>query len=168
MEKVEPVELFDGLIGVELERGANSIVMTYRPPFFRFSAIFSAVMLLLGAYITLRTEQEAARRRKVRMAFRAVELNLSRAGSERESETANAVTERKSEPSKEEDNAAAHDNRSSETLPLPHFLQNNESIDESVLLTDDFGDVETEQGDENTTGESNNTREEPKDDNQSD
>ena len=167
-KKVEPVELFDGLIGVELERGANSIVMTYRPPFFRFSAIFSAVMLLLGAYITLRTEQEAARRRKVRMAFRAVELNLSRAGSERESETANAVTERKSEPSKEEDNAAAHDNRSSETLPLPHFLQNNESIDESVLLTDDFGDVETEQGDENTTGESNNTREEPKDDNQSD
>ncbi len=78
---VEPVKLFDGLIGVGLEKGANSIVMTYRPPFFRVSAIFSAVMMLLGAYITMRTEQEATRRRKVRMAFRAVELNLSRTAS---------------------------------------------------------------------------------------
>ena len=78
-KKAEAVKLFDGLIGVELESGANSIVMTYRPPFFRGSAIFSAAMLLLGAYITMRTEQEAARRRKVRMAFRAVELHLSRA-----------------------------------------------------------------------------------------
>ena len=169
---VDPIKLFDGLIGVELESGANSIVMTYRPPFFRVSAIFSAVMFLLGAYITMRTEQEAARRRKVRMAFRAVELNLSRMVSDRGSGTADAVTER--EPSFTDDSlqtkegAAVSDNRASETPPVPSTPQNKAPTEETAPLTDDFSDGTAKRDDLDMTGESADTREEPKDDNQSD
>ena len=35
-------------------------------------------MLAAGLFFTIKIEHEAARRRKVRMAFRAVELNISR------------------------------------------------------------------------------------------
>ena len=77
-ESVEPVELCGGLIGIELKEGNNSVVMSYTPPYFRFSVWFSAILFAAGLYITLKIEHEAARRRKVRMAFRAVELNISR------------------------------------------------------------------------------------------
>ena len=73
-----PVELCGGLIGIRLEKGKNSIVMNYMPPYFRVSFWFSLVMLAMGLYFTLKIEHEAARRRKVRMAFRAVEMKLSR------------------------------------------------------------------------------------------
>ena len=75
---VEPVELCGGLIGLRLEKGANSVVMTYMPPYFCVSMWISVILFAVGLYITIRIEHEAARRRKVRMAFRAVELNISR------------------------------------------------------------------------------------------
>ena len=77
-ESVEPVELCGGLLGIQLEKGTNSVVMSYTPPCFRFSFWLSAILFVVGSYITLKVEHEAARRRKVRMAFRAVELNISR------------------------------------------------------------------------------------------
>lgn len=76
-QKAETVEI-DGLIGVRLASGANSIVMQYMPPFFKGSFIVSCVMFVMGMYITLHTEHEIARRRKVRMAFRAVEKNRAK------------------------------------------------------------------------------------------
>ena len=77
-EKVRPVELCGGLIGIRLEKGRNSVVMSYTPPYFRMSLWISLILLAVGSYITLKVEHEAARRRKVRMAFRAVELDISR------------------------------------------------------------------------------------------
>ena len=79
-EKVKPEVIFDGLIGIPLEDGSNSIEMTYRPPFFRTGLAVSCVMLLLGLYVVITTEHEATRRRKVHMAFRAVELGMTREG----------------------------------------------------------------------------------------
>lgn len=73
--KVEAFEICGGLIGIGLENGTNSIVMRYTPPFFKLSMILSCALFLLGMYVALRTEHDIARRRKVRMAFRAVELN---------------------------------------------------------------------------------------------
>lgn len=75
---VQPVELCGGLIGIRLGKGVNSIVMNYTPPYFRTSLWISAITLIFGLYITIRIEHQASRRRKVRMAFRAVELNISR------------------------------------------------------------------------------------------
>ena len=77
-KSARPVELCGGLIGIRLEKGKNSIVMNYMPPYFRVSFWFSLVMLAMGLYFTLKIEHQAARRRKVRMAFRAVEMKLSR------------------------------------------------------------------------------------------
>ena len=77
-EKVEPVELCGGLIALKMEKGINSVVMTYTPPYFKISMWISAVLLAAGLYLTFKVEHEAERRRKVRMAFRAVELNISR------------------------------------------------------------------------------------------
>ena len=76
-KSVQPVELCCGLIGIRLDKGKNSVVMHYMPPYFRASFWFSLIMLTLGLYFTLKIEHEAARRRKVRMAFRAVEMKLS-------------------------------------------------------------------------------------------
>ncbi|MBQ9901485.1 MAG: YfhO family protein [Clostridia bacterium] len=77
-KSVKPVNLCGGLIGLHLEKGANSVVMTYTPPYFRTSLWISCILFAVGLYLTLKVEHEAARRRKVRMAFRAVELNISR------------------------------------------------------------------------------------------
>ena len=77
-ERVEPIETCCGLFGIPLAKGRNSVVMSYTPPFFRFSMWLSAILFAIGSYLTLKVEHEAARRRKVRMAFRAVELNISR------------------------------------------------------------------------------------------
>ena len=77
-ESVKPEALCGGLLGIRLENGVNSVVMSYTPPHFRFSMWISVILFVVGSYITLKVEHEAARRRKVRMAFRAVELNISR------------------------------------------------------------------------------------------
>ena len=77
-ERVEPIETCCGLFGIPLAKGRNSVVMSYTPPYFRFSMWLSAILFAIGSYLTLKVEHEAARRRKVRMAFRAVELNISR------------------------------------------------------------------------------------------
>ena len=77
-KSVRPVNLCGGLIGLQLDKGANSIVMTYTPPYFRTSLWISAVLFAVGLYLTVKVEHAAERRRKVRMAFRAVELNISR------------------------------------------------------------------------------------------
>ena len=167
---VEPVKLFDGLIGVELESGANSIVMTYRPPFFRVSAIFSAVMLLLGAYITLRTEQEAARRRKVRMAFRAVELNLSRTGSGSESAATPDSAENAQETTPEKAPSAANDwpqterKAAADEIRWPETLQGSEN-DENVPLPPAAETNRAEEGENEMIGAT--MKEEQQDDNPS-
>ena len=75
---VAPIKLCGGLIGLTLEEGKNSVVMTYTPPYFRISMWLSAIFMVIGLYLTLKVEHAAAQRRKVRMAFRAVELNISR------------------------------------------------------------------------------------------
>lgn len=77
-EKVDPIAVCGGLIGINLNAGSNSIVMEYEPPLFQISMMISALMFIMGAYITVCTEHENYRRRKVRMAFKAVELNLNR------------------------------------------------------------------------------------------
>ena len=77
-ESVKPIELCGGLLGIRLEKGSNSVVMSYTPPYFLLSLWISAILFVVGSYLTLKVEHEAARRRKVRMAFRAVELNISR------------------------------------------------------------------------------------------
>ena len=77
-ERVKPTVLCGGLIGLRLEKGKNSVIMSYTPPRFRVSLWFSVILLAVGLYLTLKVEHEAERRRKVRMAFRAVELNISR------------------------------------------------------------------------------------------
>ena len=74
-QKIDATEICGGLIGIELGSGKHSIVMKYTPPFFKFSLIFSSAFFLMGMYMTLCTEREISRRRKVRMAFRAAELN---------------------------------------------------------------------------------------------
>lgn len=76
--EVKATEIGGGLIGIALESGANSIVMTYTPPFFKGSLLLSAVLFAMGMYITLYTEHEMSRRRKVRMAFRAAEINRNK------------------------------------------------------------------------------------------
>lgn len=76
--RTQPEELCGGLIGIPLQKGKNSVVMKYTPPYFNVSLWISAIMCAMGLYITLKVEHEAERRRKVRMAFRAVELNISR------------------------------------------------------------------------------------------
>ena len=108
-EKVEPLELYGGLIGIQLEKGTNSVVMSYTPPCFRISLWFSAILFVIGLYITLKIEHEAARRRKVRMAFRAVELNISRM-------TADELDKlpEDTEKSKEDGNDAADDSEPAE------------------------------------------------------
>ena len=73
-QKVKTMEI-DGMIGMEMERGSHSITMQYRPPFFKSSLMVSCVTFVMGLYITLYTEHEIVRRRKVRMAFRAIEKN---------------------------------------------------------------------------------------------
>ena len=77
-KSVQPVRLCGGLIGLQLEKGTNSVVMTYTPPYFRTSMWISGILLVIGLYLSIKVEHEASRRRKVRMAFRAVELNISR------------------------------------------------------------------------------------------
>ena len=108
-EKVEPLELYGGLIGIQLEKGTNSVVMSYTPPCFRISLWFSAILFVIGLYITLKIEHEAARRRKVRMAFRAVELNISRMTAD-ELDKLSEDTEK----SKEDGNDAADDSEPAE------------------------------------------------------
>lgn len=76
-QRVAPVEVCGGLIGLELHQGDNSVVMQYTPPFFGVSVVVSTVLAVIGLYITLYTEHEITRRRKVRMAFRAVEKQLN-------------------------------------------------------------------------------------------
>lgn len=77
-KSAETVEMQGGLIGIKLKAGSNSIVMEYRPPFFRTGMVITIIMFTIGLYMAIFTEHEAYRRRKVRMAFRAVELNLER------------------------------------------------------------------------------------------
>ncbi len=77
-ERVDTVEVRGGLIGIELDKGSNSIVMEYRPPLFTWGMAISIIMFAIGLYIALYSEHEMSRRRRVRMAFRAVELNLER------------------------------------------------------------------------------------------
>ncbi len=77
-EKVEPFAVREGLIGISLAKGNNSIIMQYRPPFFRVGMAISIIMFAVGLYMAVYAEHEIYRRRKVRMAFRAVELNLER------------------------------------------------------------------------------------------
>lgn len=77
-EKVDPVAVRGGLIGIELNSGSNSVTMEYRPPFFSVGMAISIIMFGLGLYIALCSEHEIYRRRKVRMAFRAVELDMAR------------------------------------------------------------------------------------------
>lgn len=77
-KRVQPVKLCGGLIGLQLEKGANSVVMTYTPPYFRTCMWLSGILFVMGLYLSIKVEHEATRRRKVRMAFRAVELNISR------------------------------------------------------------------------------------------
>ncbi|MBQ5544853.1 MAG: YfhO family protein [Clostridia bacterium] len=72
-KKVAPVKVCGGLIGLPLDSGTHSVVMKYVPPLFRESMAVSAVMMVLGLYMTLRTEHEISRRKRVRMAFKAVE-----------------------------------------------------------------------------------------------
>ena len=72
-KKVAPVKVCGGLIGLPLDSGTHSVVMKYVPPLFRESMAGSAVMMVLGLYMTLRTEHEISRRKRVRMAFKAVE-----------------------------------------------------------------------------------------------
>lgn len=76
-QKATPVEVCGGLIGIELGKGRQSVVMTYTPPFFKISMMVSLLLAVMGMYITLYTEHEITRRRKVRMAFRAVEKQLN-------------------------------------------------------------------------------------------
>ncbi|MBQ1413677.1 MAG: YfhO family protein [Clostridia bacterium] len=72
-KNVKPVKVCGGLIGLPLGSGKHSVVMKYVPPLFRESMAVSAVMMVLGLYMTLRTEHEMTRRKRVRMAFKAVE-----------------------------------------------------------------------------------------------
>lgn len=81
-EKVDTIAVRGGLVGIQLSEGSNSIIMEYRPPFFRVGMAISIIMFAVGVYIALYSEHEMARRRRVRMAFRAVELNLERERSE--------------------------------------------------------------------------------------
>lgn len=81
-EKVEPVAVCEGLIGIKLNEGMNSIVMEYQPPCFKIGMTVSVIMFILGLYISVYTEHEIFRRRKVRMAFKAMEINLSRQNNE--------------------------------------------------------------------------------------
>ena len=76
-QKIQAEEI-EGLIGIRLESGTHSIVMRYAPPFLKGSLIVSCVTFVMGMYITLYTEHEIVRRRKVRMAFRAVEKNRAK------------------------------------------------------------------------------------------
>ena len=94
-ENVKPLELCGGLIGIGLEEGKNSIVMKYTPPYFRLSMWISAILLAVGLYLTIKVEHAAAQRRKVRMAFRAVELNISRMTIDQLNGSANASDDRK-------------------------------------------------------------------------
>ncbi len=74
-ESVEPEEVAGGLIGVELNAGANSIVMEYRPPLFNVGMWISIIMAAAGLYMSVYTEHEFYRRRQVRKAFRAIRLD---------------------------------------------------------------------------------------------
>ncbi len=94
-KSAEPIRLCGGLIGIQLEQGKNSVVMNYTPPYFKVSFWISAVLFVLGLYITLKVEHEAARRRKVRMAFRAVELRISRMTVDQLDETEETAPEEK-------------------------------------------------------------------------
>ena len=101
-KSVKPVNLCGGLIGLSLKKGVNSIVMTYTPPYFRTSLWISGILLAVGLYLTIKVEHEAARRRKVRMAFRAVELNISRMTvNQLENASDSAGTDDGEEPSEE-------------------------------------------------------------------
>lgn len=77
-ERVDPVVVQGGLIGISLNSGSNSVIMEYRPPFFRLGMAISIIMFAAGLYIALYSEHEIYRRRRVRMAFRAVELDMER------------------------------------------------------------------------------------------
>ena len=103
--KVSPVEICGGLIGIEVSQGDNSVVMKYTPPFFKMGLILSAVMFLLGAYIAVYTEHDLARRRKVRMAFRAVELRNSREAEEERQKAEQAARQAEAERQRAEEEA---------------------------------------------------------------
>lgn len=77
-EKVDAIAVRGGLIGINLDEGSNSIVMEYHPPLFKAGVAISIIMFAIGLYMALYADHEIYRRRRVRMAFRAVELDLER------------------------------------------------------------------------------------------